>query len=385
MSRLAQKTRTETTTENQSMTLVRNILRTTISSIAYLRYLFPEENFYDRSIAGINIKSLQPLGNSEAKQLCDWLEYGVFDALSKKFLRTIIFGIYLDPNRENEMIECYTFSISYPNEKSIELNLENQSKNGIIEKKLKFQTKEEIKQAWVSVIRTIVQLSQTLSPIPENRFITMKLLYYDEITPPDYEPKFFQNSQKDFFFLSKPLDLKLGSKILTPFHSLDLRIKTSIDSEDKRFLIKEKEELNEELNEEKGNNQFFSVIDEDNDLISKEESLIDQKGESLINFFPKLKKKIKDWDFVSTSKICEEFKLEKKFVKKLIQKLKEEKLISSKYNRSKKGWEIKKRKKKRKKNLNENLNENELNLTRKRNRIRTKSSIVDKPLVLKRK
>lgn len=82
-------------------------------------------------------------------------------------------------------------------------------------------TKEEIKKSTMTMLRNVISLSQILNPIPGNsspplllicthyllldfffvvltlsdrHYITMKLTYYDERTPPEYQPKFFVDS-----------------------------------------------------------------------------------------------------------------------------------------------------------------------------------------------
>ena len=102
--------------------LVRNILRIGISSIAYLRHLFPEDCFQDHILAGMNMKILTST-TEESRLLVSWLECGVFEALEKQYvyfclhlslfllshqLRSLVFGIYLDPTKESSLIECYT-------------------------------------------------------------------------------------------------------------------------------------------------------------------------------------------------------------------------------------------------------------------------------------
>jgi hypothetical protein len=85
---------------------MRNLLRTAISSIVYLRNIFPENCFKDRTLTGINIKALVPC-TDDAKLLISWLEkgihylpevhnnhdsnsvIGVFDALEKKYVSDI--------------------------------------------------------------------------------------------------------------------------------------------------------------------------------------------------------------------------------------------------------------------------------------------------------
>lgn len=93
-----------------------------------------------------------------------------------------------------------------------------------------------------------------------SRYLVMKLFYYDDVTPPDYEPPFFRPATDGTFFLSispsfvctyvffyslfllfldeamsfhaKPLRFNLG-KVDTPYHSLSIQIRTAIDCVEK--------------------------------------------------------------------------------------------------------------------------------------------------------
>lgn len=53
--------------------MIRNLFRTAISSISYIRGLFPEDCFGDRILTGVPIKTLQAK-TDESTMLCRWLE-----------------------------------------------------------------------------------------------------------------------------------------------------------------------------------------------------------------------------------------------------------------------------------------------------------------------
>jgi hypothetical protein len=190
-----QATAEQMVTQQQSLVLVRNLIRTAVSSICYIRHLFPESNFTDRILSGLNIKTLLP-NSPETKLVIDWLEQGVFDAVEKKFLRMLVFGMYLDPTKESTLIECYSFRLSYDgNDYNLDISrqvfvisFDSKISKGLKENtRRSFFTKDGIKQATISMIRTLISLAQTLSPIPKTRYLVMKLFYYDHITPLDYE------------------------------------------------------------------------------------------------------------------------------------------------------------------------------------------------------
>eukprot|EP00698_Gefionella_okellyi_P024243 TRINITY_DN8502_c0_g1_i11.p1 TRINITY_DN8502_c0_g1~~TRINITY_DN8502_c0_g1_i11.p1 ORF type:complete len:371 (-),score=75.08 TRINITY_DN8502_c0_g1_i11:758-1870(-) len=211
----------------QSLTLMRNLMRTAISSICYLRHMFPEECFQDRFLSGINIKGLIPK-SVEAKKLCNWLEHGVFEAIEKRYLKCVVFTVASDATGTT-VLESYHFRISYPDNENVCMTLSSNLKPALFAA----QTKDEIKRSTATMIRTLITLAQTLQPLPDEYFLSMKLLYYDENVPANYQPKYFEESQHQagasMAFEAEPLKLRIGS-ISTPFHTMSLKLRTNADA-----------------------------------------------------------------------------------------------------------------------------------------------------------
>lgn len=44
----------------------------------------------------MRIQMLKPTGSDEAKHLISWVEHGVYDALKKGYLKTVLFGVCND-------------------------------------------------------------------------------------------------------------------------------------------------------------------------------------------------------------------------------------------------------------------------------------------------
>ena len=229
------------------MTLVKNILRTSISSIAYLRYLFPEESFQDTQLAGLKIKSLARKSNPEVSALCDWMEQGVFDAIEKKYLKALVFSIFSEFNNPASLIESYTFKFTYPKDGTINMGLVAKAK-GNKAKELPYMTREEIQQAWCTMIRTLIAISNTLPPLPTERHLAMRLYYYDDVTPNDYNPPGFEmaDDAPNFEFIADPESLDIGGNITTKFHSVSLRLDTAIKNIPTENEIKKVEDLDED-------------------------------------------------------------------------------------------------------------------------------------------
>lgn len=93
----------------------------------------------------------------------------------------------------------------------------------------------EIRKATIRLLRTIILLTQTLDHLPDDVMMTMKLLYYDDVTPADYEPPGFKKADSDnFVFEDEPMTIKVGD-VSTNYHSVKVRVKT----DRKQFNMKE--------------------------------------------------------------------------------------------------------------------------------------------------
>lgn len=82
---------------HQNMVLMKNMLRISISSIAFVRQLFQEDCFKQLPYGGFNIHQLECasvdentgeliIRNNEAFTLTQWLERGIFPAIEKGYI-----------------------------------------------------------------------------------------------------------------------------------------------------------------------------------------------------------------------------------------------------------------------------------------------------------
>jgi len=217
-------------TRNQSLVLVKNMFRLTVSSICYLRGIFPSECFSSRDYAGVQVHQLECAEKDkdgkiivkyrDAFLLTQWLECGVFDALEKSYLKSLTFAVYSTPNLSTDdsndtLIETYQFTVEY-SDAQVKLN-------GLA------MNRDNLKKQAVTFIRCLIEFTSTLDELPENRYLTLKIQYYDDTTPWDYEPKYFTSAPPDILkFSSKPSKLKIG-KLNTPYHKLQLKF-AGVDS-----------------------------------------------------------------------------------------------------------------------------------------------------------
>ena len=84
-------------TAAQSIALTRNIMRVSISSVAYLRGMFDASQFQLKDVGGTHcwvLESEDPHPNATA--IVDWMNHGVFDALKQGFLDRCVLVVSAD-------------------------------------------------------------------------------------------------------------------------------------------------------------------------------------------------------------------------------------------------------------------------------------------------
>ncbi|KAJ7050454.1 HORMA domain-containing protein [Mycena amicta] len=253
----APSTHTEvTTTSAQSLIAIQTLLRASLGCITFLRDLLPSDNFTDSNftssdvsflfqssdanrsidsskgngtnVNGFKIMTMTLSSTHETDKFINYLEYGIFDALQKQYLRSFIFAIYLDekdPNKQTciyppildstrlpSIVESYTFNFHYHNipgtNAVIPLMSAGENKNhagkdpvSIAVKNGKTLTLKDVKKS--TILKTLIYSTTQMDVLP-----TFKLFYTDE-TPADYEPPHFQagDAQNDkWYFVTHDMD-----------------------------------------------------------------------------------------------------------------------------------------------------------------------------------
>ncbi|NXB83671.1 HORM1 protein, partial [Vidua chalybeata] len=212
-------------TEQQSLMLVKRLLAVAVSCITYLRGIFPESAYGTRYMDDVCVKILREDKNCPGStQLVKWM-LGCYDALQKKYVSPPWLCL-------QTVTECYHFKFKYThNGPLLDFGSKDKSDSTI--------TCADTKKASILLIRKIYILMQNLSPLPNDVCLTMKLLYYDEVTPPDYQPPGFKEAKDEgLLFKEEPMYLNVG-EVPTPFHLLKLKITTEkqrMENVDKSIL-----------------------------------------------------------------------------------------------------------------------------------------------------
>ncbi|NXW16847.1 HORM2 protein, partial [Circaetus pectoralis] len=201
-------------TEQQSVALVKRLLAISVSCITYMRGLFPESSYGTRCLDDLCLKILREdkscLGSL---QIVKWIQ-GCFDALERQYVSFFTFF-------NGTVTELYQFKFKYKKEVPQMDIISNQMNfvNGVCSK--------DVKQASRLLIRKLYLLMQNLGPLPNDITLTMKLLYYNDVTPKDYQPPGFKEdgSPGDLLFDGDPVNLRVGS-VSTGFHLMKVRVTT---------------------------------------------------------------------------------------------------------------------------------------------------------------
>ncbi|KAI6651545.1 hypothetical protein LOD99_5153 [Oopsacas minuta] len=185
----------------QSTVFVKKLLAIAVSNITYLRTIFPEAAFGDKKLENMNLKVLKEDGKCPgAFQLIQWVK---------------------DPSDSQTAIETYTFRFSYAHNSYLEI-YRNERK---IASSSHLSQCEDVKRATIKLLRSILVLTQTLDPLPNDVYMAIKLFYLDDVTPPDYHPNGFEaNSSGDFSFKEEAFLIDVG-RVETPFHDIQMRVK----------------------------------------------------------------------------------------------------------------------------------------------------------------
>ncbi|XP_077063557.1 zebrafish testis-expressed 38 isoform X1 [Siphateles boraxobius] len=204
-------------TETQSLVFVKRMVVIAVSSITYLRGIFPEDSYRSRYLEDLCIKVLKKdCSCPGARKLVKWL-MGCFDALEKRYLQMVVIGVHTSPDDSNHVIESYQFKFRY-SECGPQMDILS-NVTGTMR-----VTLEDTKKASTLLIRKLFLLMQNLEALPTAVYLTMKLYYYDDVTPPEYEPPGFKAGENDsLWFEGKAVHFRVGD-LQSRFHTMKLRV-----------------------------------------------------------------------------------------------------------------------------------------------------------------
>ncbi|XP_073079009.1 HORMA domain-containing protein 2 isoform X3 [Manis javanica] len=211
----------QVTNEHESMIMVKKLFATSVSCITYLRGLFPESSYREHHLDDLNLKILREDKKCPGSlHIIKWIR-GCFDALEKRYLHMAVLTLYTNPKEPEKVTEIYQFKFKYAKEGA---SMDFDSSSTSFESRT---NSEDIKKASILLIRKLYVLMQNLGPLPNDVTLTMKLHYYNAVTPNDYQPPGFKEEVKSHFLLfqGEPVNLQVGL-VSTGFHRMKVKVTT---------------------------------------------------------------------------------------------------------------------------------------------------------------
>ncbi|KAJ4478474.1 HORMA-domain-containing protein [Lentinula aciculospora] len=267
----ANRTEAKTISSAQSLAAVQTLLRAGLGCITFMRDLLPQDNFTEshftttddscvsqsssnstfsspanekKNVNGFKIMTMSRGYTDEADRILNYLEYGIFEALQKQYLRSFIFAIYLDNNDPNNIVEAYTFNFQYHTIAgtdtviplmSLSDDLRRMSLRGkdpIAEaaRRGATPTLRDVKRSVKTLLKTLITSMTQMDILPKRRYATFKVFYTDD-TPSDYEPPHFKAGDYErnkWFFATHDMeevpDTWSVGKVNAGWHEVDVSV-----------------------------------------------------------------------------------------------------------------------------------------------------------------
>jgi hypothetical protein len=227
---LCQRQQQKISTIQQSVECIKSTTLSVLSTIAYLRDLFPESVFYQHSFAQLPLKKIKRGIINEADSFLDWIEKGCFDAINRNYLKCIVFAIYC---HQSKLIETFTINVNTLDCPTGKGTMNVGYRGNVMDNP--FEVKEsqdlDIYKSINKLLKTVCLIVQQLEELPEVKCLTMKL-YYTDKTPENYQPPFFKSAQNNS---SNALNDEIkGQNVMTmtfgqsetPFHGIEVKMCT---------------------------------------------------------------------------------------------------------------------------------------------------------------
>lgn len=213
----AAKQQQQNLTPQESLIFARNVVRSSIATIAYHRQLITDDaSFEHNRMGGRRVPSLIER-SAEAATLLKWVDRGVFQALSHGYLAEAQLLIL---DEHDVVLETYAFKFSYLQNQQIAVTVGDR----IVERSL---TRRDAETSLVDALDELVSVTEQLPPLPLAHQATVRLLYNDS-APADYHPNGFRLPAGDMArrCFGLPDALEVG-EALAPYHSVGVEVRTA--------------------------------------------------------------------------------------------------------------------------------------------------------------
>ncbi|KAF2359745.1 HORMA domain [Trinorchestia longiramus] len=133
-------------------------------------------------------------------------------------------------NPDAAVLETYSFKFSYNSDGTASIDhvastTPHKLQSTCSSRKSSERRHEDIRKSTLQMLRNIIVLMQGLDDLPDHVYLSMRLRYYDHVTPVDYEPHGFCSSQQSSYVFSGLVATLGMGDVDTGHHSVALRLK----------------------------------------------------------------------------------------------------------------------------------------------------------------
>ncbi|CAH1635382.1 unnamed protein product [Spodoptera littoralis] len=213
--------RQATETYTSSVTFMKQLTVVAISTITYLKNVFPEESYKVESFGGIKLRVLKKKCRHELAQFVSTALTQAFEAFDKKYLHQLVLCFYDGECKAENLVEYHIFEYLY-NSDGVTMNVHSKTRDSA-----KTSTRysfDNVRERTVHLIRACVVIMQACqNEMPESYDVSLRL-YYNEDAPEGYQAPGFLTTgeEQDHLEQTLPETVKLGY-VETPFHRLTAR------------------------------------------------------------------------------------------------------------------------------------------------------------------
>nr|XP_021187781.2 uncharacterized protein LOC110374412 [Helicoverpa armigera] len=210
-----------TETFTSSATFMKQLTVVAISTITYLKNVFPEESYTMETFGGIKLRILKKRCRDELAEFVSTALTQAFEALDKKYLHQLVICFYDGDCKMENLAEYHVFEYLY-NADGVAMNVHSKTKDNA-----KTSTRyafENVRERTIHLIRACVVIMQGCQmEMPESYDVSLRL-YYNEDAPEGYQAPGFLSAieEHDHIESTLPESVKLGY-VETPFHRMTTR------------------------------------------------------------------------------------------------------------------------------------------------------------------
>ncbi|KAJ8725224.1 hypothetical protein PYW07_016182 [Mythimna separata] len=213
--------RQATETYTSSVTFMKQLTVVAVSTITYLKNVFPEESYTVENFGGIKLRVLKKKCRHELAQFVSTALTQAFEAFDKKYLHQLVICFYDGECKIENLVEYHIFEYLYSPE-GVTMNVHSKTRDSA-----KSSTRydfDNVRERTLHLIRACVVIMQACqNDMPESYDVSLRL-YYNEDAPEGYQAPGFLSTTEDQDHLEPtlPETVKLGW-VETPFHRMTAR------------------------------------------------------------------------------------------------------------------------------------------------------------------